>query len=300
MYTIKHAATQVGIPTATLRAWERRYAVVSPRRTDGGYRVYDERDVAVLRWMKRLVDEGWSASLAAPEALRRTSAAPSPEAASDGSPSVAPNLSADLIRAAAALDTTELAKVLDQLFALNSFETVMIQHVFPALEELGAAWADGTVSVAGEHLASHAVMRRLSVAYEAAASYGQGPRIALGMAPGSRHEIGLFAFAVAARRRGMDTDYLGADLPIEDWLGVVDERNLAAVVLALPTTGDVEHTSAVVSALRSRRPGLIVAVGGGHQDHAPDGALRLGHDIVAGVDLLTAEIARVPLASPPN
>jgi methanogenic corrinoid protein MtbC1 len=44
------------------------------------------------------------------------------------------------------------------------------------------------------------------------------PRVLLGLAPGARHEIGLFAFAVAVRRNGLATDYLGADLPVEDWV----------------------------------------------------------------------------------
>lgn len=300
MYTIKHAAQQVGITTATLRAWERRYAVVSPKRTDGGYRLYDQHDVEMLRSMKHLMHQGWQPGLAAEEAKRlaeqtgpgtlRSAVARSDAART--SPSLdSGSLGSELIAAAAALDTSELAAVLDQLFALNSFETVMTQHVFPALAELGEAWSDGRVSVAGEHLASHAVMRRLGVAYEAAGASGQGgPRVALGMAPGSRHEIGLLAFAVTARRHGISTDFLGADLPIDDWLGVEDHRDLAAVVLTLPTKADIAGTSAVIDALLERRPDLIVAVGGGEQDHAPPSALRLGHDLAAGVEKLAASI----------
>ena len=300
MYTINHVAQQVGIATATLRAWERRYGVVAPKRTDSGYRVYDEHDLNTLRSMKQLVDHGWQPALAAQETLRRSapthpgssqSAAPVAGHA-QGAPSLSsPTIGPDLFAAAAAMDTRELTAVLNHVFALNSFETAMTHYVFPALEDLGQAWADGRVSVAGEHLASHAVMRRIAVAYEAAAAYGHGPRVALGMAPGSRHEIGLLAFAVAARRRGISTDYLGADLPLEDWLGVADHRDLVAVVLALPTPADIAHTNAVISALRERRPRLIVAVGGAEQEHAPHLALRLGHDLVAGVERLTAEIS---------
>lgn len=294
MYTIKHVAQQVGIGTATLRAWERRYGVVSPQRSGSGYRVYDERDVSVLRSMKQLVDQGWSTGLAAAHTLRETSqrvgADPGGVAAPAEGQAHPSDLGAGLIQAAATLETSELAAVLDQLFALNSFEIVMSDHLFPALTELGDAWAAGRISTAGEHLASHAVMRRLAICYEAAASGGYGPRIALGMAPGVRHEIGLLAFAVAARRRGMKTDYLGADLPIDDWLRLVGQYDLAAVVLALPTLADIDATGAVVTALRERLPDLIVAVGGAEQRHAPEGALRLGHNIVVGVETLASEI----------
>lgn len=297
MYTIKHAAQRVGITTATLRAWERRYGVITPHRSEGGYRLYGDHDVAVLLSMKHLVDQGWSVGLAAAEAVRLDREHPSPDLTS-GSPDSGraaaplPDLAQRLTAAASALDTTDLAATLDQVFALGSFETVMTDHVFPALEKLGEAWADGRVSVAGEHLSSNAVMRRLAVAYEAAAAHGHGPRIALGLAPHTRHEIGLFAFAVAARRRGMDTDYLGADLPLEDWLGVADDPDLAAVVLAIPTTADIPCADEVITALCHRRPDLVVAVGGAQQAHAPEPAFRLGHDIAAAAGILAAAISR--------
>lgn len=294
MYTIKHAAQRVGITTATLRAWERRYGVIAPHRSESGYRLYGDHDVAVLRSMKQLVDQGWSAALAAAEAIRLDRAQPALEVAAapvDGASSSS-DLAERLTTAASALDTTDLAATLDQVFALGGFETVMTDHVFPALEELGDAWADGRVSIAGEHLASNAVMRRLALAYEAAAAHGHGPRIALGTAPNTRHEIGLFAFAVAARRHGMDTDYLGADLPIDDWLGVVDDPALAAAVLVIPTTADIIASAAVITALHDHRPDLLVAVGGAQQSHAPEPAVRLGHDIVAGAKTLAALISQ--------
>ncbi|MGH3997688.1 MAG: MerR family transcriptional regulator, partial [Pseudonocardiaceae bacterium] len=262
-----------------------------------GYRLYSEHDVAVLRSMKHLADEGWSVGLAAAEAIRRDRAQPVGDTVIAGRDSaIRPDTPSDLAEkmtaAAASLDTTGLALALDQVFTLTSFETVMTDHVLPALKDLGDAWADGRVSVAGEHLASNAVMRRLAVAYEAAAAYGHGPRIALGTASNTRHEIGLLAFAVAARRHGMDTDYLGADLPIDDWLGILDEPALAAVVLAIPTTADIPTTAAVITALRGHRPDLVVAVGGAQQSNAPETAVRLGHDIVTGAQTLAAMISQ--------
>ena len=65
MYTIKEAAARTGLTEPVLRAWERRYGVVAPTRTPGGYRVYDEGALRRLRSMRRLIDDGWSASAAA-------------------------------------------------------------------------------------------------------------------------------------------------------------------------------------------------------------------------------------------
>ena len=70
MFTIKQAAARVGVEPATLRAWEQRYGVVSPQRSQAGYRVYGDADLRVLRAMSSLIQEGWSAAQAAEQAVK--------------------------------------------------------------------------------------------------------------------------------------------------------------------------------------------------------------------------------------
>src|SRR4051812_50169547 len=57
-YRIKRVAQVTGINPATLRAWERRYNLIAPGRTDSGYRLYSDEDVAMLSRIKQLTDEG--------------------------------------------------------------------------------------------------------------------------------------------------------------------------------------------------------------------------------------------------
>ncbi|MCB9646972.1 MAG: MerR family DNA-binding transcriptional regulator [Deltaproteobacteria bacterium] len=54
-----------GVPTATLRAWERRYGVPTPDRSANRYRLYGEGEVAAVRAMARRLAEGMAASEAA-------------------------------------------------------------------------------------------------------------------------------------------------------------------------------------------------------------------------------------------
>ena len=61
MYTVGRAAELTGISPDTLRMWQRRYAVVEPIRSDGGYRLYDDPALRRLAAMKSLVDSGWAA-----------------------------------------------------------------------------------------------------------------------------------------------------------------------------------------------------------------------------------------------
>lgn len=305
MYTIKRAAELTGLSVATLRAWERRYGIVTPQRTESGYRLYDTEAVHALSVMNALVQEGWTPKLAAEEAERRLAGGgevPAPvaaglvrEPAAEGTPAD-PDREA-FVDAAAQLDAVALADLLDLAFSRGSFESVVDGWLMPALRALGDAWAAGRVSVAGEHMASYAVQRRLAAAYEAAGPRALGPRVIIGLPPGARHELGLLAFATAARRVGLSTVYVGADLPAEDWSAAVAANEAVCVVLSAPNGRDLRALRRVVEDLRAAHPGIVIAVGGRRHEQAPEGCLRLGHDIGAAAQVLAQEIAARARAS---
>ncbi len=250
--TIKGAAAATGLPEATLRAWERRYAVVAPARTPSGYRLYDERTVADLVEMHRLVTAGWAPSQAAAELTRRRAEAPETPRA-DPSDGWADRAVGELVAAAAHLDTSTLEHLLDDVFAREPLEDVTRCWLLPALVALGDAWEQGEVSIAGEHLASHALLRRLAAAYEQAgqALVGvDGPRVVVGLPAGARHELGALAFAVVARRSGARVLYLGPDLPPVEWTTAARRHRAEVAVIVVPTGRDATAAANVVAALR--------------------------------------------------
>jgi methanogenic corrinoid protein MtbC1 len=180
------------------------------------------------------------------------------------------------------------------MFATASFERVVDSHLAPALQALGAAWAEGQVTVAGEHLASNAVQRRLAAAFQAAGRLAAKERpVLVGMPPGARHELGAMMFAVAARRAGLPVLYLGADLPIDDWLTAAEATNARAAVVGAPTAGDSAAAARVAEAIRRIRPGTAVAIGGaGVIDDVglADGTVRLPQDFDAAIGELVAAL----------
>lgn len=288
MLTIKRAAAATGIPEATLRAWERRYAVFSPTRTPAGYRLYDEPTLAALREMNELVLAGWAPRQAAAEVADRrerrhgvredTAAVPG-----DADPHA---WAEELIVAAGRIDPYRLSELLDEAFSRASAETVVGQWLLPALREVGSAWEAGEVSIAGEHLLSHAVLRRLCAAYEAAGSGRTGERVVVGLPAGARHELGALAFAVLARRAGANVLYLGPDLPGPEWLAAVERHDAAIAVVVVPTTRDLAAASEVVAALRDSCPRVRCRLGGSGAADAAAPELVLGDDLVVAARTL--------------
>ena len=299
MYTIKQAAARSGVPAALLRAWERRYGVVAPTRTASGYRLYDDAAIERLRTMRRLVDAGWAPSTAATSILDGSVTADLlPEGATDrraggegqtsDTGSGADELARRLVDAARDFDVPAVDSVLDDLFARGSFERVADDLLFPALRALGDAWANGDVTVAGEHLATAAVQRRLGLALDAAgARDGQGPTVAIGLPPGGRHELGALAFAVAARRAGMAVRYLGPDLPVDDWVGAAGDADGA--VIGVVTSKDRRSGIDVAQRVRAAHPDVVVAFGGMAAPPSED-VLRLDGGLVASVAALAAAL----------
>lgn len=297
MYTIKRAAELVGVSESTLRAWDRRYGVAAPRRTEAGYRLYDDDAVRTLSLMHSLVREGWPARQAAEEARARTVSDASGRTAGDA-PGGDPDAAGEaLVAAAAALDGPGLTRLLDGWFATASFESVVDGTLLPALAELGRGWESGRVSVAGEHLVAHGVGRRLAAAYDGSGDLRRGPRVLAGLPPGARHELGLLSFAAAARRAGLATTYLGADVPVADWVAAA-RQGTDGVVLAASMPEDDGPLAEVVAALAEACPGLPVAVGGARQDEAPAGCLRLGHEVGPAAALLLERLSATMTTGP--
>ncbi len=286
MYTIKQAASRSGVPVDTIRAWERRYGVVAPPRTESGYRLYDDDAIRYLDAMRRLVASGMQPNLAAAE-LRERGLDAAPGAAANDDPArdglgVAElestriderdRLITRFVAGAAAIDEAEIAAVVDEMFARSSFERAASDVLFPALVRLGQAWAAGEVSVAGEHLASHLVQRRLGNFLDAAGSASTSRRrVIVGLPPGSRQELGALAFAVAARRAAIPVAYLGADLPVVDWQRAA--KSARAAVIGVPTANDRDAAAEVVESLEQASPTLVIAVGGSAAEELPGASL---------------------------
>jgi methanogenic corrinoid protein MtbC1 len=194
---------------------------------------------------------------------------------------------------AATLDPAALERALDEMFAAGSFERVVEERLYPALSAIGDAWAAGEVDVAGEHAASAAAMRRLSMAFEAAGStVANGLPILVGLPPGARHELGALAFATAARRAGFSVVYLGPDVPLESWARAVETTNARAAVIGAVVERDVDAASEVVLVLGAAHPDVIVAVGGRAAESVGNGGVvRLPDGLRDAVEALRAALA---------
>ncbi|MEA4944022.1 MAG: MerR family transcriptional regulator [Propionicimonas sp.] len=281
MVTISQAAQLTGVAEHTLRAWERRYGVFQPARTRGGYRDYGDEALHRIRAMQHLVASGLPPREASAELLRRGGAEPAGE----------PDSAAELIASLAQLDATVAQRIIDEQFALRSYEAVVDDWLMPTLVRVGEAWASGTISEAGEHLVANVVMRRLAAAFDAVGPNPPTPPAIVGAPVGVTHELGLLAFAVALRRAGVATIYLGADVPAPAWADAVATTSAVISITAIPRRADARRVAALAHLLQTTHPSVPLAVGGRFQHLAPPDARQLGHRIAAAAQNVSRSIA---------
>jgi len=234
---IGELSRRVGVSVELLRAWERRYRLFSPLRTEGGFRLYGGADERRAQRMLGHLAAGVSAAEAARltlgELYDRTDTAP-PPASGPISAALGDQLRAALDR----LDEVGANAALDRLLAAFALDTVVREAVLPYLRDLGERWErDGDGVIAEEHFAS-ALLRGRLLGLARGWGGGHGPMAVLACLPGDQHDLGLICFGVALRGNGWRITFLGPDTPFPTISGTVDLLRPALVVLtAIVTPG---------------------------------------------------------------
>lgn len=201
---------RVGVSPELLRAWERRYGLLQPSRSAGGFRLYSGSDEARVQSMQRYLEAGLSAA----EAARLAVAGADRVAAEPGSGKARlTELATELETALARFDESAAHAALDRLFSAFRLQTVLREVVLPFLAELGRRWERGEATVAQEHFASNLLRGRLLGLARGWAD-AAGPRAVLACAPGELHDLPLISFGLALAARGWSITYLGPDTPI--------------------------------------------------------------------------------------
>jgi MerR family transcriptional regulator, light-induced transcriptional regulator len=245
-----------GYSADVIRAWERRYDLLRPTRTDGGYRLYSADDISRLRLMRHYLARGIPTSRAAGLVHRVQTAA------LDANPGVPPG---DVRKALQVLrdslesfDDGPADRTLERLLGVFAPGAVLRDVVLPYLREVGERWACGEATIAQEHFASNFLegwMHTMARGWNRSGPY----RAVLACVPGERHAMGLMAFGLALHDLGWRITYLGADAPLPAVEHAADAVAADVVVLsaALPAT-----LAARLGDLRGLARTHAVAVGG--------------------------------------
>lgn len=253
-YSIKAVALATGLSVETLRAWERRYGIIEPKRDDNGHRVYSGCDVARL---KRLSDAtmlghpiGKIAHLSVAE-LSGLLAQPQLERA--GNPAGCA-LAQRILEASDRYDQDGCDQAIAMAFALLPMTEVITEVLSPALREVGERWHRGSFTVAQERLVSGSVRRQVCSMLSTFNCVAKGDTLVFATLSGEAHELGVLMHAALAASRQFRVCYLGADLPPGEIANFATRVHAAAVAISVILPQEADNLVRGLGVLRENLP----------------------------------------------
>ena len=223
---IAAVARRTGVAADTLRKWERRYAILRPKRTAGGQRRYDDGDIARVEWLRDRLAEGY----------RIGEAAALLEGTAVGAAASPAELARELVDAARAVDARRVVALVEQAFAMHPLDVAVEQVAAPSLRAVGDAWVEDRGAVGEEHLLSQVVRGRLQRMLADRRAGVRGTAV-LACAPREGHELGLLALAVMLQADGWLVAYVGADSPLDVTAAVAERLGAELVCLSVTMPG---------------------------------------------------------------
>ncbi len=257
MYNTRAIVRMTQVKAPRLRAWERRYAVLSPqRRVDNSYRLYSERDIAIVRWLRDQIEAGMTVSQAI-VMLRSGKEESGPRAVPvpTAPQSLALNAMArELFQAALRVDEEMVLRILRESLALAPIETITPEVIIPAMQMLGEAWAGQQDVIMQEHFLTAIIHAQIDAIWHATSNPPDGPLALVGCVEGELHDLGSLILALFLRRAGIRVSYFGANIDTASLVRLVKVMRPAAICLSVTLP---EHIPTAISAFRQ-----ILQIGG--------------------------------------
>ncbi len=243
-YNIRVVLNRTGIAADTLRAWERRYGLPAPQRTEGGHRLYSDRDIEIIKWLLAKQEEGLSISRAVDLWNEETASGSEPLAGAVSTASTSPlavppaapdttldTFRAEWIEACTNFDEIAAEQIINQAFSLFPIESVCTQVIQRGMSRIGELWYENKLSVQQEHFASSLAMRRIDALLSAAPAPTRKDTILVGCPADEWHTFTPLLISLLLRRRGYKVIYLGANVPADRFIETVSDTKADLVLL---------------------------------------------------------------------
>ncbi|PZX54553.1 DNA-binding transcriptional MerR regulator [Algoriphagus ratkowskyi] len=236
-YSIKDLEQLSGIKAHTLRIWEQRYNLLSPKRTDTNIRFYDDADLKRILNVAMLNANGLKISKIAAMSAGDISQ----EIIKLTDQSIDHN---DQIQALTIcmieLDEVRFEKVLSTIILKMGFEDTVLNIIYPFLSKIGILWQTGAISPAQEHFISNLIRQKLIVAIDGQMGNNQGKTFMLFLPEGELHELSLLFSCYLIKKHGHKVIYLGQSTPNADLISVykMQKPNYLLTVITSSPAGD--------------------------------------------------------------
>lgn len=271
-HPIRVVALRTGLSPDLIRAWEKRYAAVKPKRSDTARRLYSDEDIERFRLLQlaceggRRIGDIADLSDAELKTLVQSDvkhADVKPTRLSPSEPSSISVLRARLMKAVRDHNPTELDNVLLEASRALSVPMLMESVIAPLLHSIGEGTRDGTLRISQEHVATAQIRTFLGTIRPASTEYQEAPKIIITTPSGQLHELGALMVAVTCASEGWTPIYLGPNTPADEIASAALASEARAVGLSITYPADDPRLPDELRRLKRQLPEDVpVFVGG--------------------------------------
>jgi len=261
LYSIKDLERITGVKAHTIRIWEKRYAIVEPKRTESNIRYYCDSDLKKLMNISILLNHGYKISkLAGLDSNELSKKVLEVSMVSNGHDSQIENLVISMIE----MDEVKFEKILNLSVIKEGFEQTVFNVLYPFFERIGVLWQAGSINPAHEHFITNLVKQKIYVAIDSIPipSGNEMKKFLLFLPEWDLHELGLLVFDYLIKSKGFKVVYLGPNVPEEDVYSVSDFLQPDYFLTAFANAIEKEKIEAYILRLATRYPDKSIFVTG--------------------------------------
>jgi methylmalonyl-CoA mutase cobalamin-binding domain/chain len=240
IHPIGYVARQTGLSAHVIRAWEKRYRSVEPGRTSTGRRLYSENDIRHLILLQQATRCGHRIAQLSElddeslEGVVASSTADAQFMEADQGQTISPADFFEVCRVAVLeLDGRAFEAALNRAAVILTRPVLFKQVIIPLMKEIGNRWADGSLKIINEHMAS-SILR--SFLWDMLNAYRPPPtasKIVVATPVAQWHELGALISAITAAEAGWAVYYFGPNLPPEEIAAAASINRAKAVALSI-------------------------------------------------------------------
>lgn len=261
-FSISDIECLTGIKAHTIRVWEQRYNLITPKRTCTNIRYYDDCDLKKFLNISLLLDSGLRISEVAK--MSEDEISDQINKLADCEINGCSCTIGSMCNAMLTLDEAVFEETMETSIQSMGMERTMLEVVYPFLHKIGMMWQAGTINPAHEHFITHLIKQKLITAISKIET--PNPNLArkymLFLPEGEAHELSLLFANYLIKSRGHHVLYLGPNLPYEDLFQVASYYDPDYAITFLITDTVFGDVNIMISKLLENLPKWPLAVSG--------------------------------------
>ncbi|MES5847467.1 MULTISPECIES: MerR family transcriptional regulator [unclassified Bacillus cereus group] len=252
-YNIKAVSNIIGIQPSTLRAWERRYQIIAPKRNHAGHRLYTEEHIQILKWLMDKVSSGMMIGQAV-QLLEGNRLQSNVQNEIHYDREVV--LVDDLLQALLKFDEITTSALLNEAFSIYATEKVIASIVLQVSNKLLALKNNNEVTMVQFQYVVSFLQTRLGMVYHNASSFSSIDKVVVL----ESNMLKGFVFSTYLRLKGYDVIYIRASLAEDSISLAVEQIRPKYVIISFDDGRERKNAMSYVDFLQEKNENLSVGI----------------------------------------